>query len=144
MMFRGAGLIFLILLLAGCAALEGPRWAMLGDTSEQAFFLDRQDVQRLDNGNYRYPVKICRYQEGQLHQQDDSRDTSQVLFMEMDCRDKQWLEAGRGVMDQNEKVLFRHLNFAPAPHPVEPGTIHFTAYNYLCGNESIIPQHNHQ
>ena len=144
MIFRGVGLIFLVLFIVGCASLEGPRWAMLGDTSEQAFFLNRQDVQRLANGNYRYPVKICLYQEEQLHKQDDSRDTNQVLFMEMDCRDKQWLEVGRGVMDRSEKILFRHLNFAPAPRPVEPGTVHFAAYNYLCDNESIIAQHNHQ
>ena len=143
MSYRGAGLILFMLFFSGCARMEEPRWALLGDTSEKAFFIDRQEVQRLPNGNYHYPVKVCLYQEGQLHKQDDSRDTNRVLFVEMNCREKQWTEAGRSVTDQNGRVLFRHLNHSPTAHPIEPGTIHLAAYNYLCDDDSIIAQHNH-
>lgn len=143
MTFRGVGLLFLILTLGGCAYLEGPRWAMLGDTSEQAFFIDREDVQRLPNGNYSYPVKIRPYVEGRPHQLDEGRDTSQVLFIEMSCREKRWTETGRGSMDSNGKILFRRLNTSPVSRPVEEGTIHLAAYIYLCGDDDIPVQHNH-
>lgn len=143
MLCRGLGLIFFILFFSGCAYMEEPRWALLGDTSEKAFFIDRKNVQRLPNGNYRYPVKVCLYKKGQLHNQDESHDTNQVLFVEINCREKQWTEASRGVIGQNEKVLFRHLSTIPTPHPIEPGSIHLAAYNYLCADDSIIAQHNH-
>ena len=143
MTFRGIGLTFLMLFFSGCASLEGPRWGLLGDTAEKAFFIDRQEVQRLPNGNYRYPVKICLYQEEHPHKQDESRDTNNILLVEMNCLKKQWGEVGRSVMDQNNKVLFRHINRLPTPQSIEPDTIHFAAYNYLCSNTAIIAQHNH-
>lgn len=144
MVRSGTGVIIFLLFLAGCAALEGPRWALLGDTSQEAYYLDRQDVQRLPNGNYRYPVKVCPYEEGKLHKLDENRDTNQVLFVEMNCREKRWTEAGRGTMDNQGKILFRHLTPFPGTHPVEPGTIHLAAYTYLCGDDDIAEQHNHQ
>lgn len=144
MSYNGVGLILLALLFSGCAALEEPRWAFLGDTSEKAFYLDRQQVERLPNGNYSYPVKACLYQEGQPHLHDESRSTNRILMVEMNCRERQWTETWSGFMDQEGKILFRHLNRAPAPHPVEPNTIHFSAYHYLCGDKVIVAQHNHQ
>ncbi len=143
MMCRGVGLIFFILFFSGCAYMEGPRWALLGDTSEQAFFIDRQNVQRLPNGNYLYPVKICIYQEERPHEQDESHDTNKVLLVEMNCREKQWTETSRNVIDQDNKVLFRYTSPLPTSQPIEPGTIHFAAYKYLCSGSDVIAQHNH-
>ena len=140
---RGIGLTFCGLLLFGCAALEEPRWAMLGDTDEKAFFMDRQEVRRLPDGNYHFPVKVYLYQDGQTHQRDDSRDTNQVLYVEMDCAKKRWTEAGRGVIDKDGKTVFRHLNPYPRSQAVEAGTIYAAAYAYLCNNESIEAVHNH-
>lgn len=137
------GLMFFILCLSGCAYLEGPRWALLGDTSKEAFFIDRQDVQRLPDGNYRYPVKSYLYQEEQLHKKDESRDTNKVLFVEMNCREKLWTKRGGAVMNKDNKVLFKHINPFPASRTIQSGTIHFAAYNYLCSGSDIIAQHNH-
>jgi hypothetical protein len=47
--------------------MEEPRWALLGDTGAQAFFLDRKDVQRLPSGNYRSTDKICPYAKARPH-----------------------------------------------------------------------------
>lgn len=144
MIRKGIWLIFIILALAGCATTEEARWAMLGDSNEQAFFLDRQQVQRLPNGNYSYTVKIRPYQEGSPHALDETRDTNQVLFIEMNCRDRQWTETGRASMENSGKLLFRFLNPAPRAQTVEPGTIHQAAYSYLCGHEDITAEHHHQ
>jgi len=143
MLYKGIGLFFIVLCFSGCAALEEPRWALLGDTSEQAFYIDRQDMQRQPNGNYRYLVKICPYQKEQPHKQDESHDTNTALLVEMNCREKQWTETSRNVMDQNNKVLFRHTRPLLPPQSIETNTIHFTAYNYLCRGSDIIAQHNH-
>lgn len=143
MLYKGAGLLFVLLLLPGCASLEGPRWALLGDTSEQAFFIDRQKVIRQPNGNYRYFVKTRPYQEQQPHEQDESHDTSTVLLVEMDCQKKQWTAMGRSVVDQNDKVLFRYTSPLSSSQPIKPDSIHFAAYNYLCRGSDIIAQHNH-
>ena len=143
MSYRGVGLIFFILFFSGCAALEEPRWALLGDTSEKAFFIDREDVQRLANGNYRYPVKVFHYQDDQLHKNDENRDTNKVLLVEMDCREKRWIETGSGVMDKNNKLLFRRINPLPTSLPIESGTIQAVAYDYLCNDSDIVAQHNH-
>jgi len=143
MSYRGVGIVFFILFFSGCAALEEPRWALLGDTSEKGFFIDREDVQRLANGNYRYPVKIYHYQDEQPHKYDESRETNKVLLVEMDCREKRWIETGSGVMDKNNKLLFRRINPFPTPHPVESDTIQAAAYDYLCNDSDIVAQHNH-
>ena len=143
MLYQGVALIFCMLFFSGCASLEEPRWALLGDTSEKAFFIDRQNVQRLSNGNYHYPVKICLYQEEQPHKPDETHDTNTALLVEMDCREKQWTETSRSSVDQNNKVLFRYTSPLPASQPIESGTIHFAAYNYLCSDTDIIAQHNH-
>ena len=143
MICRGVGLIFFILLFSGCAYLDEPRWAMLGDTNEQAFFIDREKVQRLPDGSYSYEIKVCRYEEGHIHKKAESHDTNQLLLVEMNCKEGQWTETGRGVMDQNGKVLFRRTTLMPDTHPIEPGTIHQSAYNYLCGDDSVVAQHNH-
>ena len=143
MLYRGVGLLFFILLFSGCAYMEGPRWDLLGDTNEEAFFIDRQDVQRLPEGNYLYPVKTYLYLKDQPHKKDESHDTNKVLFVEMNCRQKLWTKRGGGVVDRDNKVLFKHINPFPAPKPVESGTIHFAAYNYLCNHSDIIVQHNH-
>ena len=118
MLCKGVGLIFSILLFSGCASLQEPRWALLGDTSEQAFFIDRQEVQRQPNGSYRYLVKICPYQEEQPHKQDESHDTNTVLLLEMNCREKQWTETSRNVMDQSNKVLFRYTSPRLTSQPI--------------------------
>ena len=143
MSYRGVWLILIILLFSGCASLEEPRWALLGDTTEKAFFLDREDVQRLPNGNYRYPVKIYHYQDGQLHKNDESRETNKVLLVEMDCRERRWIETGSGVMDKTNKLLFRRVNPLPTTQPIAPGTIQAAAYDYLCNDSDIVAQHNH-
>ncbi len=143
MLCRGAGLIFLILFFSGCAYLDEPRWAMLGDTNEQAFFIDQEKVQRLPDDSYSYQVKVYRYEEGHVHKNDEGHDTNRLLIVEMNCRERQWTETGSSVMDQNGKVLFRRLILMPPSHPVEQGTIHESAFNYLCGDDSVIAQHNH-
>lgn len=144
MLFREAVLIFIILILTGCASLEKPRWALLGDTSEEAYFIDRQEVKRLANGNYAYPVKLSLYQPGQPHKPDTDHATNRMLFIEMDCRSRQWTETSRGVVDQNNKIMFKRLDVAPRAQRVQPDSIHFAAYRYLCNNSEIIAQHNHQ
>ena len=143
MLYRGGWLIFFVLFFSGCAALEEPRWALLGDTSEKAHYIDREDVERLANGNYRYPVKIYYYQDNQLHKHDESRETNKVLLVEMDCREKRWIETGSGVMDKNHKLLFRRINPLPATLPIEKDTIQAAAYDYLCNDSDIVAQHNH-
>jgi hypothetical protein len=144
MSYNGVGLVLIALFFSGCASLQEPRWALLGDTNEQAFYLDRQQVERLPNGNYSYPVKTCLYLDGQPHQLDESRDTNKVLLVEMNCRKRQWTEAWSAFMDRSGKILFRHLNRSPSPQPIEPNTIHFSAYHYLCGDKTVVAQHNHQ
>lgn len=143
MSYRGVVLLLLTLACSGCAYLEGPRWVLLGDNSEEAFFIDRKDVHRLPNGNYRYPVKICLYEAEQPHRPDESHETNKVLFVEMDCRKQQWTEAGTGVMGQDNRIIFRHVNLAPRAQPIDPDSIHAAAYNYLCRNSDIVAQHNH-
>lgn len=136
-------LLFLAFCLSGCATAGDQRWALLGDNSEKAFYIDRQQSRRLENGNYRYPVKVCLYQEGRLHKDDLNRDTNQVMFIEMDCRNNQWRRVGNGAMDQNDKLLFRQLTDSSIFSPIEPQTIHSAAYDYLCRGEALLPQHNH-
>lgn len=143
MSFRLVVLSFFMLLLTGCASFEEPRWLLLGDSDKEAFFMDRQQVQRLPDGTYRYPVKISPYLEGQPHRHDDNRDTNQQLTIEIDCRNKQWLEAEHSVIDQNNKVLFQYLNSAATTQAIETDSIHFAAYKYLCSSSDIIAQHNH-
>lgn len=143
MSYRGVWLIFFGLVFSGCAALEEPRWALLGDTTEKAFFIDREDVQRLTNGNYRYPVKIYHYQDDQLHQNDESRETNTVLLVEMNCREKRWIETGSDVMHKDNKLLFRRVSPLPTSLPIESGTIQAAAYDYLCNDSDIVAQHNH-
>lgn len=143
MRYRGMGLAFCCLLLFGCARLEEPRWSMLGDTEEKAYFMDRQSVQRLANGHYQFPVKVCLYQPGQPHEQDSGRDTNQILYIEMDCDHRRWIEVGRGVMDQGGKTLFRHLAPAPRSMAIQPETMQAVAYSYLCTNASLSAVHNH-
>ncbi|NIQ11834.1 MAG: hypothetical protein GWO23_20300 [Gammaproteobacteria bacterium] len=142
-MYRGAGLLFLIMLIQGCAALEEPRWAMLGDTESEAYFIDRKSVKRLQNGTYHFPVRVNDYKDDSIHTIDDSHDTNRVLFYEVSCRKKRWKEAGRGVMDKEDNILFKHLTPLPASNSIKPGTIHYSAYNYLCRNESLAAIHNH-
>ncbi len=144
MSYKGFGLILLVLLFSGCASLEEPRWVLLGDTQEKGFFLDREQVERQANGNYRYTVKICRYQEGNLHLIDESRDTNGVLLSEMNCRERQWKKLWSGSMNQDGKVLFRRPNLNPAPQAITPDSIHFSAYNYLCGKKDQVVLHNHE
>lgn len=143
MSYKGAGLLFLALLFSGCASLEEPRWALIGDTEDKAYFLDREQVDRQTNGNYRYTVKTCLYQEGQPHLQDESHDTNRILYIEMNCRERQWTQLWSGYMNQDGKVLFRQPTPGPTPQPVKPNTIHLSAYNYLCGKKVIVAQHNH-
>ena len=143
MLCRGVGLTFLVLFFSGCAYLDEPRWVMLGDTSEQAYFIDREKVQRLPDGHYSYQVKVCRYEAGHVHKNDESRNTNQTLLIEMNCKEGQWTETGRGVMDKNGKVLFRRTMLMPDARPIEPDTIHQAAYNYLCGDDPIVALHNH-
>jgi hypothetical protein len=143
MIYKGLGLALLVLMFSGCASQEEPRWALLGDTDEKTFFIDRLQVERLTNGNYRYPVKSRRYQKEQPHTKDDSHDTNEDLFIEMNCREKQWTKLWNGFMNQDDKVPFRQFNQAPVPLPIKPDTIHFSAYNYLCGEKTIFVQHNH-
>jgi len=143
MLYKGVGLLFVLLLFSGCASLEEPRWDLLGDTDEQAFFIDRQNVSRLPNGSYSYFVKARPYQEQQPHEQDQSHDTTTVLLVEMNCQERQWIAAGRSVVDQSDKVLFRYTSPLSSPQPIKPATIHFAAYNYLCRGSDIIAQHNH-
>ena len=143
MLCKGVGLLFLALLFSGCASLEEPRWALLGDTEEKAYFLDREQVDRQANGNYRYTVKTCLYQEGQPHLPNESHDTNRVLFIEMSCQERHWQQLWSGFMNQDGKILFRQTNPGPVPQPVRPNTIHFSAYNYLCGEKVIVAQHNH-
>jgi hypothetical protein len=143
MRFKGIGLILLTLLFSGCSALEEPRWVLLGDTQEKGFFLDREQVERQPNGSYLYPVKVCLYQEGQPHLEDESHDTNKVLFTEMNCRDRQWTKLWSGYMSKEGKILFRQSNPSPSPQPVVEDTIHFSAYNYLCGKENLVVTHNH-
>lgn len=144
MSYKGVGLVLIALFFSACASLEEPRWALLGDTNEKAFYLDRQQVERLANGNYRYPVKISLYHEGQLHQPNESHSSNRVLLVEMNCRKRQWTEVWSGFMRKDGKVLFRHLNKTQASRLVEPNTIHFSAYRYLCDDKTIVAQHNHQ
>jgi hypothetical protein len=143
MSYKGVGLTLLVLLVSGCASLEEPRWVLLGDTQKKGFFLDREQVERQANGNYRYKVKTCRYQEEKPHLIDESRDTNGVLSLEMNCRERQWKKLWSGSMTQDGKTLFRRPNLTPAPQPITPDTIHFSAYNYLCGKEDQLVQHNH-
>lgn len=143
MTYRGVGLIFMILLFQGCASLEPPRWAMLGDTAEKAYFIDRHAVERLPNGNYLYPVRINLYKADSPHTLADSHDTNRVLFVELSCNKMRWKEAGRGVMDKDNRLLFKHLTPLPASNVIETGTIHFSAYSYLCMNDEIVIFHNH-
>lgn len=143
MSHRGIGLFIFVLCITGCASLEEPRWAMLGDTEDAAFFIDRKQIQRLPDGSYQYPVKIRPYRDGIPHEWDDSHETNRVLFVKMNCRDQQWNETGRGVMDQNNRILFRHLNLTQPAQPVKPETVHFVAYKYLCGKDSLAALHNH-
>jgi hypothetical protein len=142
-MYRWAGLVLTLLIIQGCAPLEEPRWAMLGDTSEQAFFIDRENVERLPDGSYSYPVKVCLYVEGRVHKKDESNNTNQVLFVEMNCKKLQWKETGRGVMDKNGKILFRRTSLMPDANTIEADTIHQSAFNYLCNDDSVVAQHNH-
>ena len=143
MSFKGVGLTLLVLLFSGCASLEEPRWVLLGDTQEKGFFLDSEQAERQPNGNYLYPVKICLYQAGEPHLKDESHDTNKVLFMEMNCRDRQWKKLWSGFMDKDGKILFRQLNRNPRPQPITADTTQFTAYNYLCGEKTLAVQHNH-
>ena len=143
MSHKGFGLILLVLLVSGCASLEEPRWVLLGDTQEKGFFLDREQVERQANGNYHYQVKTCRYQEEEPHLIDESRDTNGVLFLEMNCRQRQWKKLWSGSIKQDGKILFRRPSLTPAPQLINPDTIHFSAYNYLCGEKDLLVQHNH-
>lgn len=143
MSYKGVGLTLLVLFVSGCASLEEPRWVLLGDTQEKGFFLDREQVERQANGTYRYKVKTCRYQEEKPHLIDESRDTNEVLFLEMNCRERQWKKLWSGFMNQDGKILFRRPNLTTAPQPINPDTIHFSAYNYLCGKKDQVVQHNH-
>ncbi len=136
-------LILFVLLFSGCAALEEPRWVLLSDTDEKAFYLDREKVERLANGNYLYPVKVCLYREGQTHELDESHDTNRVLSVEMNCRQKHWTEKGSGFVGKDGKVLFRSLNPIPTVTPIQPNTVHLSAYNYLCDEDSFVAQHDH-
>lgn len=142
MLYRWLGLLT-FLSLSGCASIEEPRWALLGDTERKAYLIDRQEVQRLSNGNYRFPVKSFHYEERQPHKPDEQRESCEVLGIEMDCRRKQWRAVERYTVDKNGKVLFRLLNSPAAFQAVEPTTIHLAAYNYLCGDSDIVAQHNH-
>jgi hypothetical protein len=67
MSYKGVGLTLLVLLGSGCASLEKPSWVLLGETQENGFFLDREQVESQANGNYRYKVSACRYQEEKPH-----------------------------------------------------------------------------
>lgn len=142
MLQRGM-LLLIVACFAGCAYLEGPRWALLGDTKQEAFFIDRQEVKRLANGNYLYTLKACRYLDDKVHEHDPARDTNRVIYIELNCRDRQWQETGRGVTDMSDQPLFHYLNPSPSRNPIEPGTIQQSAYDYLCGNQSITPRHLH-
>ncbi len=144
MLSRGGLLLLVCLLwLPGCASMEEPRLSMLGDTGTAAYFIDRQNVKRLPNGNYQFPVRVNLYQKGQPHHTDDSRETNQVLFIELDCHAHNWTETGRGVMDPEGKILFRLLSPSTSSQAIEPDTIYAVAYNYLCRNEAIVAVHNH-
>jgi hypothetical protein len=143
MSFKGVGLILLVFLFSGCASLEEPRWVLLGDTQEKGFFLDREQVERQTNGNYLYTVKSSHYQEGKPHLIDETRDTNGVLFVEMNCQERQWKKLWSGSMDQDGKILFRRPSLSPASQPITSDPIHFSAYNYLCGKTNQVIQHNH-
>jgi hypothetical protein len=142
-MYRWAGLVLTLLIIQGCAPLEEPRWAMLGDTSDEAYFIDRKSVERQQNGSYQFPVRVNAYQDDSIHTFDDNHDTNKVLFYELSCRSRRWKEVGRGVMDKEHNLLFKHLTPLPTANTIKPETIHFSAYNYLCRNEPVIPFHNH-
>jgi hypothetical protein len=143
MLQRGILLASCCVVIAGCAYLEGPRWALLGDTATEAFFIDRQEVTRLANGNYLYPVKVAHYRENQAHVDDESRETNRVVFFELNCRSRRWQETGSDVRDRNDRTVFKHLHPAPRWHAVEADTIQQVTYDYLCNNEKIAPRHQH-
>lgn len=142
MLQRGILLVFCVV-FSGCAYLEGPRWALLGDTEKEGFFIDRQEVTRLANGNYLYQVKVSHYRENQVHVDDESRETNRVIFFELNCRSRQWQEMGSDVRDRNGRTVFNQLNLAPGWRPIAPGTTQQVAYNYLCGDKEIVSLHQH-
>jgi hypothetical protein len=135
--------VLLVISLNACAMLDPEPWPLLGDTADEAFYLDRQSVQRQANGDYRYRVKIHPYQPGKLHECDASKATLKTLDIEMDCRRGQMTILSKSVIDPNGKLLFRQPVYRPAATAIHPGSIHEVTYDYLCGDSDISARHQH-
>lgn len=142
-LLQGLTIAIFAFLLTGCAYLEEPRWALLGDTAEEAYYLDRASVKRLEKSLYRYPIKVIPYQEGSPHLEDKTHQTTRVMFVQMNCRQRKMKVECSGFMTPSEKMLFRQLPLSHEFEVVPPNSIHEVTYNYLCNSATIDAIHRH-
>lgn len=136
-------LSLIALLLGSCAWIEGPRWALIGDTEKEGYFLDRQSVERVTHSLYRYPVKIIPYHPEDAHHLKEEVSTYKVLFQEMDCQSGKIRLISTGVVAPSGKILFRRSALDDSFRPIPAQSMDKTTYDYLCRSQSISAVHNH-